>query len=71
MSSTLHKLLLVACYNYCKKEQIHLINTNDRTITRILIILFLVLKVFKIVNDKQTTNELNPLVTSRTNLYDS
>ena len=60
MTSTLHKWLLVTCYNYCQKEQMHLININDRIITRIfLIIPFLLSKVFKIVNDKQTTNELN------------
>ena len=60
MTSTLHKWLLVTCYNYYQKEQMHLININDRIITRIfLIIPFLFSKVFKIVNDKQTTNELN------------
>ena len=38
----------------------HLININDRIITRIfLTIPFLFSKVFKIVNDKETTNELN------------
>ena len=54
MRSTHHKWLLVICYNYCIKEQIHLININARIITRIfLIIHFLFSKVFK------TTNELN------------
>ena len=55
-------------YNYSKKDDIDLF--NDRIITRILIPPFLFLKTLNIVNDKQTTDELNMTIfSSRWNLF--